>query len=380
MVLFIPVAGINLCAAQEMRVWTNDQGYQVTAALIAARETEIDLQPKDGQGTVTVKRHVLSGEDENYVARWILEKGIDAAGEHPAGKKQDMPDINDIIIPDEVIWNKPWPRVARPEAVTVKTEREEDADNRYHSSHFLLSCYTPLLKEEQEALVNELETCLAALAALPLNLQLAANPQRKYKVQVYFDESWYVKAGGVKGQPFTSANTSSLVKLKRTPTGAATGLRQLNAMHELTHWVTQFAGQDFWFNEGLAMYMELLERKDGAVLFARDLDRVAQAVPRIYRRGWESMPSLESIIGNNGKDKSPRMKAASLMAAAYFLRLDGKGDGARIKQYVKAIQNGETNIETLNALLLDGRAWNEVETGIMGAWGKRLTPVFERGK
>lgn len=362
----------------QARTWTNDSGATVSGTLIGAREKEVDLKMDDGS-LVTFPRSILSGEDEQYVANWAMEKGFEAAGNGP---------YNTPIGKDGVVsfskqagnWEKPWPQFVTIHPIPVTIQQENDTLCLYQTDNFTFESGRPLLREELTALASEMQSCFTTLAQIPLNLNLASQPRRKYTVRIHFDKNEYIKAGGIAGQRFTAQPTYILVLLQRSSKNRPVDLRKLDAMHELTHWVTQFVGNNFWLNEGLARYMELVIRERGKLRFDNDLNRVALSIPRIYRRGWEPLPPLREVLNGSETDESERMGLASLAVATYFFRFDGAGDAARIKAYTKAVQDGEKDTSKLEAILLDGRTWEELENDIRKSWKNYMTPKFEKGQ
>lgn len=352
----------------EGRTWTNDTGVTVDAELMAAREREVVLKIRDGS-LVTVQRNVLSAEDEQYVVEWIAQKGPDADPPLPSGTPSAR--MGDA-------WSGPWPKSVTVGTVQVTIRQQRQDFAQYQTDHFVFESDRPLLEVELKRLAGEMETCLAALAALPLNLTLASKPERKYTVRVFFDKEGYDRAGGETGTRVSTQQTYLPVLLERSSRGVPRHLSRLDAMHATTHWVAQFMGEDFWLNEGLARYMELSTRDGNRVLLNNDLNRVALSVPRIYRRGWEAFPPLPDVLRSHTGKSSAAMNAAVLTVATYFFRFDGEGDGAKIKAYIKAIQDGEKDQAKLDSILLGSRSWQELEKDILHAWRKYMTPAFAR--
>ena len=64
------LAGLSLAGGVHARVWTNDRGATVTAALVAVRDAEVDLKLNDGR-VVAVPRNIFSGADQEYIQEWV---------------------------------------------------------------------------------------------------------------------------------------------------------------------------------------------------------------------------------------------------------------------------------------------------------------------
>jgi hypothetical protein len=83
--------------------------------------------------------------------------------------------------------------------------------------------------------------------------------------------------------------------------------------------------------------------------------------------------SYDSFTGN-----ANRNYGIGLLLTYYFFHMDGEGDAARVKEFLKAMREGKTGDDAFEKLL-DGRSWAQMEEDIVKGWKReRVTFVFGR--
>lgn len=130
------LAGLSLAGGVHARVWTNDRGATVTAALVAVRDAEVDLKLKDGR-VVAVPRNIFSGADQEYIQEWVKSGGTlpdtDVGNALETGKG----DVSYTRL--EPNWNADWPqRAGLAGFLLVKTVQETDDLSIYETDHFII--------------------------------------------------------------------------------------------------------------------------------------------------------------------------------------------------------------------------------------------------
>ena len=81
--------------------------------------------------------------------------------------------------------------------------------------------------------------------------------------------------------------------------------------------------------------------------------------------------SYDKFTGNSNLNYG-----SGLLLTYYFFHMDGQGDAARIKEFLKAMRAGKTMDEAYEKLL-DGRTWQQLEADITSSWKReRVTFSF----
>lgn len=375
-------AGCFASSLVEARTWTNDRGMEIEGELVLLREKDLVLKLQDGR-KVAVPLAVLSGEDMSYAREWER-----AGNNRPdSAEGTDEPDVGSWGVVGDVSSKarRSWPERVRVEDVFLsKTIQESPRFSVYESDHFHFESPRRLHDEERKHLVSQFEGALSVLAKLPFDFPLAHRENGHYIVDVFFGAEEYEKAGGRKNTRVSMTPSRLLVRLRRNSKGKSLGLSEVKPLGTLSRWVSQFSMDVYWLGEGFGEYMDAVP-KDGHSYDFSDWPRVVARVPRTIRRRHVSLPSLEKLMTYRGdlsreKDegKRVRMRYGALLAAVYFLRMDGEGDGSRIAKYMEALQAGKDNpVE----ILLDKRSWKELELEMTRSWKKhKVSLKFENGE
>lgn len=370
------LAGLSLAGGVHARVWTNDRGTTVTAALVAVRDAEVDLKLNDGR-VVAVPRNIFSGADQEYIQEWVKSGGTlpdTDVGNAPETGKGGM-----SYTRLEPNWNADWPRKAGLAGfLLVKTVQETDDLSIYETDHFIIESPGRLAKPEQEALARRFESILRTLAAIPLNLTVARKPSRKYLVRVCFSEEEMEKVPGLRNGRLKFSPTSFTALLLRDKKGNPVKPDAVDPRFAVTHWVMQSLDVEHWLVDGFSAYMAFLPREKDETVFRKIPGRLAAMLPRSLRAGRDFLPALEDLLARDsshsasGHDQILKGKGteywADLLWTVYWCHLEGEGRADRLRRYLMAWDAEEQ--EKARAILLDGKSPAEVQKDMAEAWKK----------
>lgn len=372
------LAGLSLAGSVQARIWTNDRGATVVAVLVAVRDAEVDLKLQDGR-VVAVPRNVFSGADQAYILEWVKSGGTlpdtDVGAENPPAQGAS----GSRYVPLEPNWDAPWPeRTAAPGFLLVKTVQETDELSVYETDHFIMESPGKMLEAEYMALARRFETILSALAAVPMNLAVARRPSRKYLVRVCFQEEDFNKAPGLRNGNLKFSPTSFTALLLRDKKGRPLKLSAVDPRFAVTHWVTQSMDLEHWLVDGFSAYMAFLPMEKEALVFRKLPGRLAAMLPRAVRTGKVPLPALADMLArdsvHSAADHGRSLKGdaapywAGLLWTVYWCHLEGDGRAERLRRYLKARDAADG--DKAHAILLDGKAAEEVQREMAAAWKK----------
>ena len=371
------LTGLSLAGSVQARIWTNDRGATVVAVLVAVRDAEVDLKLQDGR-IVAVPKNVFSGADQAYILEWVKSGGTlpdtDGAENPPAQGAS-----GGRYVPLEPNWDAPWPeRAAAPGYLLVKAVQETDELSVYETDHFVIESPGKLPETERMALARRFETILSALAAVPMNLAVARRPSRKYLVRVCFQEEDFNKAPGLRNGRLKFSPTSFTALLLRDKKGKPLKLDAVDPRFAVTHWVAQSMDLEHWLVDGFSAYMAFLPMEKEAMVFRKLPGRLAAMLPRAVRTGREPLPALADLLARDSVHSAaghglPSKGDASrywadLLWTVYWCHLEGDGKAERLRRYLEAWDAEDVN--GAHAVLLDGKAPEEVEREMAAAWKK----------
>lgn len=157
--------------------------------------------------------------------------------------------------------------------------------------------------------------------------------------------------------------------------------------HELVH---QFTPREYfcqsetnsWFIEGIAEYVATIPYRAGTFNLRRHrraLVDYSTGFSRKYGRGRNigtdiTVPSLEKFMALPyrrfaGNSEANFNYAVGMLLTYYFIHFDGDGDAARLKKFNQALAAGKP-YEEAEALLLDGRTYQQLEEDVAKAWSR----------
>lgn len=324
-------------------------------------------QPKAGKKPL----HPASGKVRT-VARASANKG--PVIRMPSATNDHSPNFDD-----------PWPGVVIGPGQDMPFEvvEEREGNYAYKSPHFLVTANVDIGRETMKGLVRRIETAYEACCALPCNGYARKGDKRidLYKVHFFDMVENYMKALGPGTRPSLGKTSypevylvmSELALLKEGDTYKPNPEKDpLPLVHEIHHLVGKDnADLGMWYIEGMAEYLGCIPYRDGALYFNENelpLVEYATGHPKRYNGhgiGKKiSIPSLEGFmkttLGDFMRKRVNFNYALAMLTVYYWIHLDGKGDAARLKEYVQLLQQRKGRDAAYSALQ-DGRSWDEIE-------------------
>lgn len=385
------------CLHAESRTWTNNNGRKIQAELVSSDGKTAELKLANGK-TARVPLQSLSKEDQDYVSQ------KNAA---PASPDAEEVDIEDAL---EQSFAQPWPKASPKLEEYEVTVIKEDKENRqfiYETPHFRFVCDAKLGKGLMRTLSQMFEATYVANKVLPLGNLPWFVKDEKFLAYLYEQESDYWANGGKSGTAgyFTiNRETGPLGKalvpfksLGVKPVGSSYMVDHSESsktlLHELTHqMMPRSSKRPSWLCEGSAEYVALSPYRSGRFSFINNKSSIAEYVTSYGKKGTGgralgkdiNAPSLKHYMTMpysefTGTDSMLNYGLAPLLAY-YFYEVDGKGDAARIKKYIRALRTAKNPDDCLD-ILLDGRTWDQLEKEISGFWKKSgISLTFEKAE
>lgn len=359
----------------QARTWTNTQGKTVEAEFVKLDGQKAVLKRAGGQ-TFTISLGQLSKADREFISA----QGEKNSTANPADN-----------------YHLPWPRTVKcPDNFKVEIIKEEQGEYIYETPHFCFICDAKLGAGMIKRLGLLFEATHLANKTLPIGNIPPHDDSAKFPAYLYERFSTYVENGGREGTagiflgtirpgdygkilvPFESLGVKTMGStyiIDRDKDSST-------LIHELTHQLmSPQAKQSSWFCEGSAEYMAMTPYSGGRFNFGANRSHIISRVTEYGKKntGGRALgdefeaPGLEAFMNMpysqfTGENANLNYGLAALMAY-YFYHMDGKGDGQRIKNYMKAVQSG-TREKEAQKLLLDGRTYAELAREIEQKWRK----------
>lgn len=372
--------------AQESRTWTNTQGIKIQGTLIEKGADTATLTLENGK-TAKVKIAQLSKADIDYIKAWTPDAGETTAPAPKSGEKKPAAKAENQIANDN--FADPWPRsTSVPVEIPATTISESDGKYIYETEHFRFESTAKLTLAVIRKLSCIFEATFEANTQLPLNFhcrKIKENPQgHKFVAKLYERDNQFMKvcstetAAGVFIYPNVHVPFSSLgLKLMGSAYALDKGGNSSTLIHEITHQMSLSKGRDIypmWFIEGVAEYVGLTPYGSGKFNFGQTKRYMITAVLEYGKRNSGgralgkdiSIPPLQDYLVMSHTDfmfDAQLNYGFSALLVYYFFHIDGKKDGARIKEFIKALQK-DPNMDLALEKLLDGRSWDELEKDV----------------
>lgn len=303
-------------------------------------------------------------------------------------KLEDLPGEN---------FSKPWPKVTKiVDMLPARVVKEEGKTNVYETEHFSFTCTAPIQLSAIRDIARIFEGAYTANLALPLNspcnyYQVAE--KGKLKAMLFETKAEYLKAigsensnsAGICLSAGTMENSCIFVPfesldLEKSGAKYKRGTRKIPAhvlAHELTHFMT-LPGYRYpsWYLEGIAEYVGLTDYANGRFTFTGNKKEIAAYIigygkdgkgGRGLGKNIKVPMSLEKFMNLPYREFSENPQFCygfSTALAYYFFHIDGKKDAARVKAFIRAIQDGKSH-DDAHAALLDGRDWAKLEKDVV---------------
>lgn len=376
-------------AGSDARIWKTVRGFEGEADLVSHDESEVKLRLKSGRD-ITLRIDQLSAEDREFLKK------------HAAGKPPGGPPGTAGSEADDLNWNVPWPATVvykeDPE-IRIAEENNEEKKWVYESSHYRFTCDVRLSKSVVSNFAEMFESAYQFSRALPLAVTGGRTNDGKFDILLFEEFDDYVKAGGPPSSSgvFMPRENIVMVPLK------SLGVRKVGSgymrdrdksdqvlVHELVHQLTPDSyfrkGSRGWFTEGIAEYCAMTPYSNGRFGVRNTLDNVRESVT-----GYNKKTNRGRALGTEiramdlkkfmtmayadftGTDSNANYGMAALITT-YFIHLDGEGDAARLKAFLRKARE-DTDIEVAFAALLDGRTWDQLEADISKGWGRKRVKI-----
>ena len=351
--------------------------------MIRADSQNVMLRLKGGR-EVSFPLEKLSEADRKYVetARGQLE-----LGEDDPQSKTDGPSA-------VAGFESTWPEMVRfnedPEIVTI----EEDAAKKsfvYESANYRYLCDVRLSQSVVKGFAVMFEATRLYCRSLPLSMNGGDKTDGKLQILLYEKHEDYTKAGGPAESAgvFISQKRAVLVPLTSLgvrPVGEGYMLDRDKSSktlpHELTHQLTpiSYFQSGGWFTEGLAEYVGNTPYRSGSYSIRNNQRALVEYVTaygskqmggRALGKKIDLMDLKSFMLQDYSSftEDPQRSYGCGLLITIYFFHMDGNGDGARIKSFLKALAAGKRGEDAFD-VLLDGRNFEQVEKEITKAWSK----------
>jgi hypothetical protein len=231
--------------------------------------------------------------------------------------------------------------------------------------------------------------------ALPLAITGGKKTEGKFQILLFEEKDSYISAGGPAGSAGVFIGGKGIVMVPLTSLGVKSvgsgymldrNVSNRTLVHELTHQFTPppyyAPGAMGWFSEGIAEYVAATPYRQGRFKVKSNFDDIlAYATSygksnqggRAIGRDFKAPPLKEFFLMPYSSFTGTRANfnyGFALMLTTYYLHLDGDGDAARMKEFLKALRAGKTGQDAID-VLLDGRSYAEMEEAISKGWRRK---------
>lgn len=366
------------------RTWTDVDGRSVEADYVSHDGKELVMRLGNGR-EARVPLEKLSEKDREFLES---EKGEPAEGSQPESD-------------GELNWDAPWPETIELEGdveIEVVEENEKTGSYVYTSDNYRFTCDARLSASVVSTFADMFEATRLFCRALPLGVSGGKMNDGKYDILLFEKKENYIKAGGPPSSAgvFISGRNVvmvPLISLGVRPVGSgymrdrdkSDGTLIHEIVHQLTPGPYYLPGSMGWFTEGIAEYCKATPYGYGRFRARNNLDEIV-AYATSYGKDGKGGRALGEEIG------APRLRdfmtmsysefaggkanfnyGLGLLLTTYFFHLDGEGDAARMKEFLKAMRHRTRGDAPDKAFekLLDGRSWQELEEDIAKEWRRK---------
>lgn len=357
------------------RTWTDANGGKFEATLIRQEGSQVFLNVSGRQRSFKLSQ--LSAGDQRF-----LQSGGTAVPKATTSRRQD-PAARSL------------PKSGQIQADTsIKIERlRVEPENKrwvYGSPNFEFICDEDLGFSAVKNFAWMFESVWQFCGTLPFDIpRLRAQQKVRMKTYLIKNQVDYVKLGGLPNSAgvYIPSQDVVLIPFSSLDLNRA-GLKDANntLRHEVTHQLmTGQSQQAGWFIEGSAEYVATVPYDRTRLLVGRHTSSMAAYVSGYGWNGRQghnlgknvTFARLEEFMQPNyaAFQRQKHAYAYALVLYGYFAKFDGKKDGARLSQYVAALQDGRSEAEA-RKFLLAGRSYEQLEKEVASAWnvqGLRLS-------
>lgn len=334
--------------ADRPREWTSADGKKLQGQLETFDGKEVQLRTSRGVYKFPIDR--LSAQDQRLLRRWTSQSPA-SVGKWPAFV--EAPSDLEITLVEKGLED--WPFI-------------------YRSPHFEFRSVTKLSTSVVREFARIFEATLELVGALPVGFEPQPPESGFFLTELYQSEEAYLGAGGLEGSAGCFMGRANKIMV---PLGNL-GVKQVGnrwileadkdsgtLIHEITHQVTsRWRGWPTWFNEGLADYVSGVRYSKGRFTLKDVAGDVRDGIMRYPVQGnsfpMEPLDKLMPMSHETWNEALANKTAVYNYRSAhalmfFFLHLDGKGDGAGVASYLRALTQGDTPDKALADHLMRGR-------------------------
>lgn len=356
-----------LISTVSARTWTNASGGRFEASLIRQEGDQVFLNVGGRQRTFQLSQ--LSTADQLY---------LKSGGQTPATSESQKR--------TSVVRNRPASsQIQANVSIPIVKLRNEPQNQRwvYGSPNFEFVCDEDLGLPAVRKFAWMFESVWQFCERMPFDIpRLRAEQKVRMKTYLIKDYQDYVRMGGLPNSAgvYIPSQDVILIPFQSLDLVKGAGLKDANntLRHEVTHQLmTGQSQQAGWFIEGSAEYVATVPYDQNRLLTDRHLKSVSSFLTAYGwngRRGHNlgkvmTFGRLESFMQPSYQEfqKQENAYAYALALYTYFAKMDGKKDGARLGQYVAALQDGRPEFEA-RKLLLAGRSFEKLEKDFAAGW------------
>jgi hypothetical protein len=278
--------------------------------------------------------------------------------------------------------------------VKVVTEDPEARKFVYQTENYEFQADSPIGADAVREFSRVFEATFKANCLLPLNYRPAPEQGReRFVARLFATEASYYAAGGIPGSAglYSRDQAAMLAPVKTIGMKMVNGRMQTDRteatdtlVHEITHqmmsaWLPRLP---VWFTEGTADYMAMADYVHGRFMLNQMEDRLRLylrerqpevkypyllAIPELMAltpRQWSQVISKKSFIPQQNY-------SSATLLVYYFYHLDGRGDAAAVKAYLRAIEDGVPELMATEKHLLHGRSPEELQADVLNAYADK---------
>lgn len=369
--LFISVCilmfGMRL--AGEERSWTLADGRTFKGEYLSAEGNKVRILMKGRERTVAIA--LFSDEDKEFIT--------------DRKNKEQAPGS----VHENNNFNNRWPSSSSMEdKQKAKVIQEEEGNYIYETTHFRFFSPAKLALSTVKEIGRIFEGTYTANLLLPLNppcRRYEGNITDKLPARLFLTREEYAQAigpnfaesAGLFNGKEVLVPFPSLGIVKKGDTyarEAGTRIDSHTLVHEITHQMTIFGAKyllPIWYAEGIAEYVGVTPYNNGNLKFTGTKKALASYAANGRQLGTKfTSPPLKQFMEQpmaefqsaSGKEMQFNY-GMSMILFYYFAHIDGRGDAARLKRWMRALQNGECGTTEYDRLL-DGRTWKQLEKDV----------------
>ncbi len=277
-----------------------------------------------------------------------------------------------------------WPRtVGLKSTPTVETIREDPQKKEfiYESEHYEFVCDSMLGANLVREFSRVFEATWLVNCLLPLDFKpMPEGSRKKFQARIFTHASDYHDTGGPEGSAGVYIQSARALMLPLDSLGVKMfGTRvtvdykaedYATLIHEITHqmmnrWLDRLP---IWYIEGSAVYVELAKYDNGHFSFLQQDKRLREYLTRRGTDGKFQMVPLQRLMNLSGREwlgavaqgDAGENYASAVALTYYFYHLDGDGDGAHFKEYIRAVEGlapGQDDSPLVRKYLLRDRTY-----------------------